>query len=108
MTDTMNVSTVRSGGRAIRESTRHVNGVATHVRECGQPGPEAIVFVHGNPGSGEDWSDLLGAAGELGYVVAPDMPNYGRSERTLRFACTVEGYAQHLAGRRPPRCGGER
>ena len=81
----------------ITESTRDVHGTATFIRESGQPGSEAIVFVHGNPGSGEDWVDLLAASGEIAYAVAPDMPNYGRSERPERFVCTVEAYANHLA-----------
>jgi pimeloyl-ACP methyl ester carboxylesterase len=78
-------------------STRQVSGIATVIHESGQPGSEAIVFVHGNPGSGADWSDLLAATGEFAYAVAPDMPNYGRSERPRHFPCTVEQYAKHLA-----------
>ena len=84
-----------AGGGSLREL--RVAGVGTAVRECGPPGPEAIVFVHGNPGSGADWSGLLEAAGELSYAIAPDLPSYGRSERPESFAWSVPGYAQHLA-----------
>ncbi|HKP61778.1 MAG TPA: alpha/beta hydrolase [Polyangiales bacterium] len=80
----------------VQASTRQVRGIATVIHASGQPGPEAIVFVHGNPSSGLDWSELLAAAGELAYSVAPDMPNYGRSERPPQFECSVEGYASHL------------
>lgn len=80
----------------VQASTRQVGGIATFIRECGPPSPEAVVFVHGNPTSGADWSELLAATGELAYSVAPDMPNYGRSERPPQFPCSVEGYASHL------------
>jgi pimeloyl-ACP methyl ester carboxylesterase len=80
----------------ITEATLQLDGLETFVRECGQAAAEAVVFVHGNPTSGADWSDLLVATGEFAYAVALDMPNYGRSQRSRRFACTVSGYANHL------------
>ena len=90
-------SDARVAGVRRKVTTEHrVDGVTTLVREHGEPRSEAIVFVHGNPGSGADWSGLLAAAGELGYAIAPDMPSYGRSERPNRFPWTVQGYARHL------------
>jgi pimeloyl-ACP methyl ester carboxylesterase len=76
-----------------------VEGVRSLVR-TGGPGDasEAVVFVHGNPGSSEDWLDLLAAVGEFARVVAPDMPGYGKADRPRRFEYTVGGYAQHLEG----------
>jgi pimeloyl-ACP methyl ester carboxylesterase len=59
---------------------------------------EAIVFVHGNPGSSEDWLDLLEHAGRLGRAIAPDMPGYGNADRPKDFDYTVEGYSKHLGG----------
>jgi pimeloyl-ACP methyl ester carboxylesterase len=83
----------------IRTCNVTVNGVRSLVRESGPQGArEAVVFVHGNPGSGEDWSDLLEAVGGLARAVAPDMPGYGKADRPTEFDYTVEGYARHLAG----------
>jgi pimeloyl-ACP methyl ester carboxylesterase len=59
---------------------------------------EAVVFVHGNPGSSEDWVDLLGRVGEFARAVAPDMPGYGKADRPAKFEYTVAGYARHLDG----------
>jgi pimeloyl-ACP methyl ester carboxylesterase len=59
---------------------------------------EAVVFVHGNPGSSEDWLGLLAAVGDFGRVIAPDMPGYGKADRPRHFEYTVEGYARHLDG----------
>ena len=81
-------------------STRHVvvNGVRSLVRASEGSADEAIVFVHGNPGSSEDWQDVLPHAAELGRVIAPDMPGYGKADRPEGFDYTIEGYARHLAG----------
>lgn len=59
---------------------------------------EAVVFVHGNPGSSEDWRDLLTRIGTFARAVAPDMPGYGKADRPNNFDYTVEGYARHLGG----------
>jgi pimeloyl-ACP methyl ester carboxylesterase len=74
-----------------------VNGVRTPYRECGPADArEAVVFVHGNPGSGEDWVTLMAQAGEFLRALAPDMPGFGRAEKPEHFDYTVAGYAQHL------------
>ncbi len=76
-----------------------VSGVRSPVRESGpRDATEAVVFVHGNPGSGEDFADLLPPAGDLGRTIAPDMPGYGKADRPRDFDYTVEGYARHLDG----------
>jgi len=79
-----------------------VCGVRTFCRSAApansgdaDPG-EAIVFVHGNPGSSEDWADLLPLAGRLCRAFAPDMPGFGASDRPEKFAYTLAGYATHL------------
>lgn len=76
-----------------------VNGVRSPVRESGTADTsEAVVFVHGNPGSGEDFADLLPEVGDFGRAVAPDMPGYGKADRPRKFEYTVDGYARHLDG----------
>jgi len=54
--------------------------------------------VHGNPGSSEDWLDLLPHIAGFARVIAPDMPGYGKADRPASFDYTVAGYARHLAG----------
>ena len=76
-----------------------VEGVRSLVREAGlSSAREAAVFVHGNPGSSEDWIDLLARTGSFGRAVAPDMPGFGKAGRPADFEYTVEGYARHLGG----------
>jgi pimeloyl-ACP methyl ester carboxylesterase len=85
---------------ALRSSSVVVDGVRSPVLEAGPEGEgEAIVFVHGNPGSAAEWGDhLLPLAGEHGRAIALDMPGYGHADRPKDFEYTVEGYARHLGG----------
>jgi pimeloyl-ACP methyl ester carboxylesterase len=67
-----------------------------------QAGPadaeEAVVFVHGNPGPGEDWRRLVARTGAFARAVAPDLPGFGDADKPDRVVYTVDGYARHLAG----------
>lgn len=59
---------------------------------------EAVVLVHGNPGAGSDWRDLMTPVSEFVRVVAPDMPGFGSAEMRDDQDYTVAGYARHLEG----------
>jgi pimeloyl-ACP methyl ester carboxylesterase len=82
----------------LRERSFEVAGVRSLVREAGGERPEAVVFVHGNPGSSRDWLPLARHVGEFARVVAPDMPGFGRADKPADFEYTVTGYARHLGG----------
>lgn len=70
-------------------------GTRTRVRTAGpQDEREAVVFVHGNPGSADDWDALVDAVGEAGVrAVAFDLPDFGTTEAPAGFEHTVAGYA---------------
>jgi pimeloyl-ACP methyl ester carboxylesterase len=71
--------------------------VSTLVSSAGEPdATEAVVFVHGNPGSRRDWDDLIVRAGTLTRAVAWDMPGFGQAEKPGSFDYTVGGYARFL------------
>lgn len=66
-----------------------------------QAGPresrEAVVFVHGNPGSADDWEALIGAAAGAGLrAVALDLPDFGETVAPEGFEHSVPGYAAFL------------
>jgi menaquinone-9 beta-reductase len=84
-------------GDGLRRGTIEVAGISSPTIEAG-PGEatEAIVFVHGNPGSSEDFAGLVAEAGKLTRAVAVDMPGFGRAGKPAGFDYTVEGYAAHL------------
>lgn len=76
-----------------------VNGLRTPVLE-GQPAgadpAEAVVCVHGNPGSSLDWRELGGAVAGVRRVIALDMPGFGKADKPDDFPYTAQAYAEHL------------
>lgn len=87
------------GQTSVRQGYVVYQGVRSPYLEAGERGRgEAVVFLHGNPGSSGDWRDLLGRVGAFARAVAPDMPGYGRADKPRVFDYTVEGYARHLQG----------
>jgi pimeloyl-ACP methyl ester carboxylesterase len=83
----------------MRRGEVRVAGVRSPTLEAGPAdASEAAVFVHGNPGSAEDWAVLVERAGEHGRAVALDMPGFGQADKPEGFDYTMEGYARHLAG----------
>lgn len=81
----------------VREREIEVGGVRTRLREAGSgASPEAVVCVHGNPGSGADWLGLLARVGEFGRAVAWDAPGFGQAGKPSAFPQTVEGHAGYL------------
>jgi flavin-dependent dehydrogenase/pimeloyl-ACP methyl ester carboxylesterase len=80
---------------SVRRSRIDVNGLSTPVSSVGAAdSSEAVVFLHGNPGSSRDWDDLLSRVAPFARGVAPDMPGFGRAERPADFQYDVEGYAR--------------
>jgi pimeloyl-ACP methyl ester carboxylesterase len=74
-----------------------VEGIRATVWAAGPPADEAaVVFVHGNPGSGRTWEPLIGPVSTFARCVAPDMPGYGDTDKPTRFDFGVAGYAAHL------------
>jgi pimeloyl-ACP methyl ester carboxylesterase len=76
-----------------------VGGVRTPVMQAGPPArAEAVVFVHGNPGSRLDWHALLSETGGFARAVAFDMPGFGRADKPATFDYSVPGYARFISG----------
>jgi pimeloyl-ACP methyl ester carboxylesterase len=58
---------------------------------------EAVVFVHGNPGSADDWATLAAAVGESGRrAVALDLPDFGETVAPAGFEHSTPSYAAFL------------
>jgi pimeloyl-ACP methyl ester carboxylesterase len=83
----------------VRESRLEISRVRSPVIEAGLEGSaEAIVFVHGNPGSRLDWLDLVSVAGRFGRAVAFDLPGFGQADKPRDFPFTVSGFAGFIDG----------
>jgi pimeloyl-ACP methyl ester carboxylesterase len=76
-----------------------VNGIGTPVREVGPADDrEAVVFVHGNPGSGADWLSLVDRVGGFTRAVAWDAPGFGRADKPSDFPQDIDNHATFIAG----------
>jgi pimeloyl-ACP methyl ester carboxylesterase len=54
-------------GERMSEKTIIIDGIRSPLLEFGPAGSdEAVVFVHGNPGSIRDWGALARSVGEFG------------------------------------------
>lgn len=65
-----------------------------------QAGPaqasEAVVFIHGNPGSAADWEGMVTAVSSSWRAVAFDLPDFGQTVAGEGFDHTVLGYAEFV------------
>jgi len=76
-----------------------VSRVRSPVLEAGpSDASEAVVFVHGNPGSRLDWADLVRRTGAFARSVAFDMPGFGEADKPRDFPFTVGGFASYIEG----------
>lgn len=76
-----------------------VDGVRAPFIQAGDPDSrEAVVFVHGNPGSRLDWYELLSEAGAFCRAVAFDAPGFGQADKPAGFDYSVPGYARFIGG----------
>jgi pimeloyl-ACP methyl ester carboxylesterase len=72
-------------------------GISAPVLEAGPHGAaEAVVFVHGNPGSSQDWLELLAHTGRFARALAIDLPGFGRAGKPRSFPYHLAGYTRFL------------
>jgi pimeloyl-ACP methyl ester carboxylesterase len=80
---------------AVERSHLPVGKVRTRLIQAGpEDSAEAVVFVHGNPGSADDWERLVGAAAGSGLrALAFDLPDFGQTAAPAGFVHSAVGYA---------------
>jgi pimeloyl-ACP methyl ester carboxylesterase len=82
---------------ALTERQITVSGLHTRLLEAGPAdATEAVVFVHGNPGSAGDWRALAGQTGTFARSVAFDMPGFGHADKPRDFGYSVRTEAEFL------------
>jgi pimeloyl-ACP methyl ester carboxylesterase len=83
---------------AVERTSLLAGGTRTRLVQAGPADAgEAVVFVHGNPGSADDWVRLVEAAGAAGHrAVAFDLPDFGETIAPDGFEHTPFGYAEFL------------
>ena len=82
---------------ALRKNSVSIEGIRSPLVEAGPVDhEEAVVFVHGNPGSTRDWEGLSRCVGEFARTISMDMPGFGVADKPAHFDYSVAGYARHL------------
>ncbi|HEX8053129.1 MAG TPA: alpha/beta hydrolase [Thermoleophilaceae bacterium] len=85
--------------RGVRSHRISIDGVETRVQEAGPADArDAVVFVHGHPGSSRDWDDLVAANGKFARTIAFDMTGYGQSQKAANPFQSTEGAARFIGG----------
>lgn len=83
----------------VRSCRIEAVGLSTRVLEAGPAGQdEAVVMLHGSPGSADAWSDLLPRVGEFARAVAFDLPGFGEASRPAGWEYSPHAYSLFLAG----------
>jgi pimeloyl-ACP methyl ester carboxylesterase len=88
------------GVAAVRRGSVAVDGVTSPTWESGPAdAAEAVLFVHGLPGSGEDFVGLLSAIGAFGIrALSFDLPGFGQADKPPDFDYSSFGFADHIGG----------
>jgi pimeloyl-ACP methyl ester carboxylesterase len=81
--------------RAGDAAPEAAGNAAPHAPE-GTPG-EAVVFIHGNPGSADDWRQLIKAAAPMLPSLSFDMPDFGDTGAPADFSNTMPEYATFVS-----------
>jgi pimeloyl-ACP methyl ester carboxylesterase len=83
----------------VSSSIVSVGGASTRVLQSGPASArEAVVLVHGNPGSARDWDDLLAANGRFARTVSFDVSGYGKSDKGAAAVQSTDGVASYIQG----------
>ncbi len=78
---------------SIKVKNYEINGLHMPVLEGGDgQSNEAIVFIHGFPGSAQHWLPYLEMLSPLKRVVALNMPGFGDADKPASFNYTVDSY----------------
>ena len=82
----------------VRRTSLLAGGTRTRLLQAGTTeASEAVVFVHGNPGSADDWERLIAAAAGTGRrALSVDLPDFGETVAPDGFEHSVLGYATWL------------
>jgi pimeloyl-ACP methyl ester carboxylesterase len=81
---------------AIRYRTADVDGFRIFYREAGPAEAQPLLLLHGFPTSSHMFRDLIPLLADRFWLIAPDLPGFGRSDMPPRdkFAYTFD----HVAG----------
>ncbi len=76
-----------------------MRGVRIRAVEAGDPSAPPLVLVHGFLVTHAQFDDVVGELAERFYVLAPDLPGFGDSEKPspARYPYGIEAFAESIA-----------
>ena len=78
-----------TAGDGMSESSVSIDGIRTPLLEFGPlEASEAVVFIHGNPGSIQDWESLASGVGSFGRALRDLARPTSRKISTIAFLVT--------------------
>jgi pimeloyl-ACP methyl ester carboxylesterase len=81
----------------VRRTRETVDGITTPVMQAGPAdATEAVVFIHGNPGSSRDYDRLVAAVGGFARVAAFDMPGFGHADKPFDGTYTTQSAVRFI------------
>ena len=81
----------------MRQTRMTAGGIGTRVLTSGPHHlEEAVVLVHGAPGSADVWRHLQPEIGRFARAVSFDLPGYGEADRPDGFPHSVAAYADFI------------
>jgi pimeloyl-ACP methyl ester carboxylesterase len=82
----------------LRQSDFTALGLRSCLLECGPTeADEAVVFLHGHPGSALDWQELMPPVAPFARAVAFDLPGFGKAEKPKEWNYSAGTFATFLA-----------
>jgi pimeloyl-ACP methyl ester carboxylesterase len=82
----------------MRERELTALGLRTRLFEAGPSEAEtAVVFLHGHPGSAEDWHALMPRLPSSARAVAFDLPGFGKADKPKEWDYSAGTFATFLA-----------
>src|SRR5262249_17110738 len=64
----------------VRQQFRLSSGTELSFFTAGEASNPAVLLVHGFPGSADYFREIVPALSRAAYVIAPDLPGFGRSD----------------------------
>lgn len=81
----------------VSERRLDVGGISTRLIEAGpSAADEAVVFVHGNPGSARDFDVLVASTGQYARAIAFDVPGLGHADDRRGLDYSTNGAARYI------------
>jgi pimeloyl-ACP methyl ester carboxylesterase len=95
----MQPSTVSGHRDAMRRLVVTSIGLRTRALEVGDPSSEeAVVFLHGVPGSADQWDHYLPVVAPFARGIALDLPGFGHADKPTDWEYSPNAYANFIAG----------